>query len=234
MNNPARLFLLLAATLLGMTSTLSGGEQDGKSGELLTSQSASGELSGWKAFHEEPQTKLRDVWRLVDGVLVCRGTPKGYIYTEKDHTNFVLRFEWRWPPGKQPGSGGVLLRTTGKHRIWPKSLEAQINHGDAGDFWGLGGYELVGPAKRSKSLEHPQFGKLTNLKKAAAVEKPPGEWNQYEIIADGETVTLKINGKLVNRATGCEPVPGKICLTAEGDEIHFRNLQLKPIKKRRK
>jgi hypothetical protein len=26
-------------------------------------------------------------------------------------------------------------------------------------------------------------------------------------------------------------VPGKICLTAEGDEIHFRNVRLRPIRK---
>jgi hypothetical protein len=45
-------------------------------------------------------------------------------------------------------------------------------------------------------------------------------------------VTLEINGQEVNRATGCDVVPGKICLTAEGDEIHFRNVRLSPIKRR--
>ncbi len=40
---------------------------------------------------------------------------------------------------------------------------------------------------------------------------------------------MKINGRIVNKATGCETTPGKICLTAEGDEIHFRNVQLTPV-----
>jgi len=200
--------------------------------ELLTTQSDSGELAGWKSFHDDPNVKTGDVWHLGDdGVLVCKGTPKGYIYTEKDYDNFVLKLQWRWPPDKTPGNGGVLLRTTGENKIWPKSLEAQINVGNAGDFWGLAGYSLVGPADRSQSLDHPQFGKLTNVKKAEAAEKPPGQWNQYEIIADGGTVTLIINGKQVNRATGCETAPGKILLTAEGDEIHFRNVTLTPIEK---
>jgi len=197
---------------------------------LLGSQDASGRLSGWKSFHKTA-VQSGDVWRLDDdGVLICKGTPLGYIYTEKDYRDFVLELQWRWPPGKAPGKGGVLLRTTGPNKIWPKSLEAQINAGDAGDFWGLAGYQLRGPAERLTSLNHPQFGKLTNLKKTQAVEKPPGQWNHYKIVARGETVTLSINGKQVNRAVGCEPVAGRIVLTAEGDEIHFRNVKLTPTK----
>ncbi len=135
------------------------------------------------------------------------------------------------PPGKEPGNGGVLIRTTGPDKIWPKSLEAQINAGDAGDFWGLDGYVLDGAAERKKMLEHPQFGKLTNVKKSAAAEKPAGQWNHYKIVADGPVVTLEINGQTVNRATGCETAPGKIVLTAEGSAIEFRNVQLHAISK---
>ena len=184
--------------------------------------------SAWKHFSEDPDTKFGDVWQIKDGVLVCKGTPKGYIYTVHDYADFVLRLQWRWPPGGRPGKGGVLLRTTGEHKIWPKSLEAQIN---VGDFWGLGGFRLKGPDDRSKSLEHPQFGKLTNVKKAEHVERPAGQWNDYEITARGDVVVLSINGKEVNRATGCETAPGKILLTSEGNEIHFRNIRLIPSHK---
>ena len=163
---------------------------------LLSAQdAATGELAGWKFFAEDPQAKPGDVWKLsADGVLACRGKPKGYIATKKDYTDFTLRLEWRWPKDK-PGSGGVLLRMTGPDKIWPKSLEAQINAGDAGDFWGLDGFGLSGPADRGKSLTHPQFGKLTNVKKSAAVEKSAGEWNRYEIVVQGDTVVLSINGR---------------------------------------
>jgi hypothetical protein len=188
--------------------------------------------SRWKAFHEDPDAKLEDVWCFGgDGVLVCKGTPKGYIYRDIPCDDFVLRLEWRWPPGKKPGRGGVLLRMTGEHRIWPKSLEAQINVGDAGDFWGLDGYRLDGPADRLNTLEHEQFGKLTNLKKTGPAERPAGEWNSYEIRVEGQTVTLTINGQMVNRATGCDVVRGPICLTSEGDEIHFRNVRISQIEK---
>ena len=56
--------------------------------------------------------------------------------------------------------------------------------------------------------------------------RKPGEWNRYEITAAGGTVTLRINGAEVNRATGCDVVAGPICLTAEGNEIQFRNVRI--------
>jgi hypothetical protein len=195
---------------------------------LLGRQDASGEIGGWKSYHEQPGTTTGQVWKLsADGVLACRGTPRGYLYTQKDYADFVLQVEWRWPVGK-PGKGGVLLRKTGPDKIWPKSLEAQINAGDAGDFWGLDGYRFTGPAERFKSLVHPQFGTLTNLKKNEAVERPAGDWNQYVIHVAGDTVTLIVNGRQVNRSTGCELTAGKICLTAEGSEIYYRNVRLTP------
>ena len=89
-------------------------------------------------------------------------------------------------------------------------------------------FRIGGPAERRETLDNPKFGKLTHVKRMADLEKPAGQWNTYEIAADGDTVTLTINGTLVNRATGCEVVPGKIVLTAEGSEIHFRHVRLVP------
>ena len=74
---------------------------------------------------------------------------------------------------------------TGKHKIWPKSLEAQLNARDEGDFWGLDGYQLTGPADHLKSLEHPQFGKLAQLEEDQVAGQAAGEWNLYEIVAHG-------------------------------------------------
>ena len=193
----------------------------------FSGQSAAGELVGWKSWHEKPDVRTGDVWQLdSEGVLHCKGTPRGCLYSEKDYSDFVLTFDWRWVPGKKAGSGGVLLRMTGAFKIWPRSLEAQINAGDAGDFWGLDGYRLSGPSDRMKKLTHPQFGSLINLKKLQRLEKPPGEWNHYEIRAQGEIVTLRINGQEANRATGCAPSSGRICLTSEGDPYQFRNVRL--------
>ncbi len=198
-------------------------QQGGKGG--LTSL----ETGFWEFYGEDSEADAPDVWRVEDGVLVCKGLPRGYLYSKEQFEDFVLKLEWRWPEGEEPGNGGVLIRMVGEHKIWPKSLEAQLNAGGAGDFWGLDGYELDGPENRTNSVDHERFGRLTNIKRAKDMEKPAGQWNSYEIISEGEVVTLVINGEQVNRATGCKPVRGRICLTAEGDEIHFRNIKLMPV-----
>jgi hypothetical protein len=60
-------------------------------------------------------------------------------------------------------------------------------------------------------------------------EKPLGEWNQYEITADGTNLTLKVNGQIQNQATDFAVMPGKILLQSEGAAIEFQNIQLTPI-----
>lgn len=219
----------LAAAMAALAGAALGAEPP-RPVALLTTQDAAGELAGWKSYFEAPNVATGQVWRLrADGVLVCLGRPNGYLYTEKSWRDFSLSLQWRTPEGKKPGRGGVLIRMTGKHKIWPRSLEAQLNAGDEGDFWGLDGFSLSGPAARLKVVETSPFGKLTNLKRSVAAVHPPGQWNRYEILAQGGTVILRINGREVNRAVDCDAVAGPICLTSEGDEIHFRDIVLTPL-----
>ncbi len=121
-------------------------EQSGPAIDMFGPSLAGGKAVVWKSFSEDPDVAMKDVWQIQDGLVVCKGIPRGYIRTERDFKNFVLTFEWRRPPEKKPGRGGVLIRMTGRDKIWPKSLEAQLNAGGAGDFWGLDGYRLTGPS----------------------------------------------------------------------------------------
>lgn len=195
--------------------------------DQLRFQAADGEFAGWASFHEEADTRTGDVWTLrEDGVLVCRGTPRGYLYAEKDFADFTLGFEWRWPPDGKAGRGGVLLRTTGEHKIWPRSLEVQLNAGDAGDFWAIGGYGLSAEPDRTERISHEQLGGLTHVTKLRSVEKPVGEWNHGFVRLTGSQVTVWMNGELVNHAKDCDLTLGTLVLTSEGSEIHFRNIRL--------
>jgi hypothetical protein len=63
------------------------------------------------------------------------------------------------------------------------------------------------------------------------VEKPVGEWNQYEITCKGDTIRLVINGQLVNEGTDAELTKGRILLQSEGAEIHFKDVALKQLPK---
>lgn len=178
------------------------------------------DLSGW-TFHLRDGGAMEEVWSVRDDILVCKGNPVGYLRTEKDYTNFVLRLEWRFDPvTRRPGNSGVLLRMIGEDKVWPRSIEAQLQSGRAGDFWNIGEFPMKTDAKRLRGR---------NTRHLRSHENPVGEWNQYEIIVNGPTVSLRVNGQVLNEAYDCLETPGKICLQSEGTEIHFRNIHLWPI-----
>lgn len=60
------------------------------------------------------------------------------------------------------------------------------------------------------------------------IEKPVGEWNRIECIASGDSLTVMLNGVLVNQAFNVKPHKGKIQLQSEGAEIFFRKVELTP------
>jgi len=180
-------------------------------------------LDGW-TWYSPARIAAEGVWSVGAGeVLRCEGTPPGYLRTEEVYDHFVLKLEWRWDPdaGPQRRNSGVLVRRIGEDRVWPKSVEAQLMHGSAGDFWKIGEYPMTTDPDRTNGR---------NTKKLTDAERPIGEWNQYEIIVDDETVTLYVNGQLVNRAWDVEVNEGHICLQSEGAPIEFRNIRLAPIR----
>jgi len=60
-------------------------------------------------------------------------------------------------------------------------------------------------------------------------ENPLGEWNDYEIIVDGDELTLKINGVTQNEAAEAAVLPGYVGLQSEGMPCEFRRLRLIPL-----
>src|SRR5438874_1114724 len=57
------------------------------------------DLSGWRIF-VDPKSEVapESVWSVKDGVIVCKGKPNGYLITEKEYSNYVLKVQWRWAP----------------------------------------------------------------------------------------------------------------------------------------
>lgn len=186
-------------------------------------------LDGWDFFLVDPKVGMNDVWSVSDGSLVCKGEPMGYLHTKNSYTSYKLVVEWRWAPGKKPGNSGVLMRVNGKPSALPRSLEAQLQHNSAGDFYGFHGMKIAGDPERSREAEGAIIGKLRGVRRMETNEKPPGEWNVYEITLDGGNLTALVNGKKVNEARDCQVRPGFVGLQSEGGEIHFRKVELTPI-----
>ena len=187
-------------------------------------------LEGWRAFLVDPEVKKEEVWSVQDGVLVCKGEPLGYLYTETEHESFDLVVEWRWAPGTEPGNSGVLLRVNGEPMAIPRSIEAQLMNGNAGDLYGFHGMQISGAEDRMRGGEdHELLGDFVGVGKIEANENPPGEWNKYEISLNGSDLSVSVNGKNINSAENCDVLAGPIGLQSEGGEIHFRTVRLTPI-----
>ncbi len=188
-------------------------------------------LDGWSHLLVDKSLSKDDVWSVKDGILVCKGMPLGYLHTNASYKNFVLNLEWRWAPGTEPTNSGVLLRIAAEPATFlPKCVEAQLQHQNAGDLYGFFGANITGDEKRFKVIESEKIGTFKSVKKITGAEKPAGEWNHYRIKVVGDTVTLHINGELVNEASGIDVIAGPIGLQSEGSEIHFRNIRLEALK----
>jgi hypothetical protein len=181
------------------------------------------DLSNWTWVTDKKDSKLEDVWSVKDRVLHCTGNPRGYIRTKKDdYQNYSVTVEWRWP-GKG-GNNGVLVHTSTPSAlgVWPKSIEVQLAHGNAGDFWVIGtDLDVPNEETRKKGRRH--------LNLTDDSEKPIGEWNRMEITCQGDEIVVKVNGDTVNHAENCSVSRGAISLQSEGTSIEFRMVELKRL-----
>ncbi|VAX19922.1 hypothetical protein MNBD_IGNAVI01-1762 [hydrothermal vent metagenome] len=178
------------------------------------------DFSGWVKFIPDSSVNTDTVWNIVNGVINCNGKPSGYIRTKNDYANYKLSLEWRWV--NIPGNSGVLLHLSLPDTVWPKSIEAQLLTGNAGDFYVIGGTEMA---------EHVNKDSRRITKQKDSSENPLGEWNKYEIICKDNTITLFVNGVLQNKATNISVNYGKIALQSEGKPIQFKNIKLEPVDK---
>lgn len=215
-----RMFLAGVLLLAPMAATLPARGEEKKPVALFNGK----DFADWTYHLADPQVEMGEVWSVVDGALVCRGKPAGYLRTKEDFQNYRLTLQWRWKPGGAGGNSGVLVHTStpGAIGVWPKSLEVQLAHQNAGDFWVIG-TDLDVPDETSRN----QGRRYLNL--SDGDEKPIGEWNTMEITCRGDEVLVKVNGKLVNHATNVNQTKGAICLQSEGTEVHFRNIELTPL-----
>src|SRR3954468_18860081 len=96
------------------------------------------DLSGWEADVPARDTdkSVRASFIVRDGMLVSLGKPMGHLLTANAYRDYRLEVEYRFP-GKA-GSCGVLVhasRPRALYKIYPQSIEVQMESGDAGDFW---------------------------------------------------------------------------------------------------
>ena len=160
---------------------------------------------------------------VTDRLSTAAERPSG-IFLEGKYRDYVLHLEWRWVA--EPTNSGILLHSSGKDKVWPRTIEAQLKAGSAGDFVLINGTGVTTNGKNWQNVEKTYVGVL---KKEPSSEKPAGRWNTYDIICKGDTIKLYVNEVLQNSGTNATDTSGWICLQSEGSEIEFRNIYIKPI-----
>ena len=176
---------------------------------------------GWVVH---PAETSNDTWSIKDGILACTGKPSGFLRTEKSYKQYRFTVEWRFT---KTGNTGVVVHMTPPDAVWPKSIECQGMHKNQGDFYFWNGATLTGGTE----LKDKKSGKIrgSRLGKQSDAEKPAGEWNTFTTVCDGNTVTILVNGKEVNKATGTNLSEGFIGLQAEGGAFEVKRCTLEPL-----
>lgn len=181
------------------------------------------DLKGWKFFLKEDKEKADPLKTFVvkDGEIQVTGFPFGYLYTEGSHTNYVLRYTWRYPkdqPEKTTMNSGCLVHIQEPHKVWPKSVEPQCRYMDHGKLF------FIGFDKKAKTEQ--KFDEAAQKKALKASD----EWNTTEVTAKADgSVEVRINGMLVTTGKS-ELTAGPIGFQSEGARIHFKGIEIKEMK----
>jgi len=181
-------------------------------------------VAWWKA--NPPAFMLRD------GLLVSLGRPLGHLVTEEKFSDYKLVVEYRF--SKDAGNCGVLVHASTPRRLYdmfPQSIEVQMQHGSAGDFWVIGeDIEVPNMEERRPRKDEQVFGggekDARRIIKLEDGEKPLGEWNTMEIVCKGSEIIVHVNGVLTNHGINSTASSGRIALQAEGAEVEFRKIEL--------
>ena len=154
----------------------------------------------------------------------------GNLYTEKEYSDFVLRFEFKLTPAANNGLG---VRAPLEGDAAYAGMELQILEDGSPVYWGLRPYQYHGsiygvvPARRG-------------------VLRPVGEWNTEEVTVKGRRVTVMVNGVVIVDADldaasaggtidgrehpGLTRDSGHIGFLGHGSIVEFRDIRIKELR----
>ena len=175
-----------------------------------------------------------DGYVVKDESIVSQPKGSGNLRTVKEYADFHLRFEFKLTPGANNGIGIRVPKEFEGRRLDPahEAIELQIID-DSSDR-----YKDIKDWQRHGSVYGVVPAKTGHL-------KPPGEWNQEEIIAKGKHIKVILNGATIVDANieeaakngtldgrpheGLKRDKGHICFCGHGAEVWFRNLRIKEL-----
>jgi Domain of Unknown Function (DUF1080) len=163
-------------------------------------------LDGWQPYATSTPPATGD-WAVADGAIVCPGTSSGWLASNETFTNFELKLQFR---ASEKTNSGVFLRSEKEGAPHKTGYELQI--------WD---YQPAGY----------NTGSLVGSLKAAPVTILDGQWNDYDITADGDHYVIVLNGKTILDGHDAKHTAGVIGFQCQkGNKIEFRDIRLLPLK----
>jgi hypothetical protein len=191
------------------------------------------DLKGWHIDVPEmdKDSSAKNPFIIRNELLVSLGTPGGHLITDSLYSNYKIEVQYRFA-GK-PGNCGLLVHASTPRALYgmfPKSIEVQIEHANAGDFWCIE-QDITVPDMEVRRGEKARWGingdKLRKIERLVQnVEKPVGEWNKMVVECKNDEIIVWVNDILVNHGYKCTASSGQIALQAEGSEVEFRKVSL--------
>jgi hypothetical protein len=158
-------------------------------------------------------------WSVCGGVIHSDGGKGGgWIRTEEQYDDFILRLEWKVSEG---GNSGVFLRYPMEGDPWISGHEVQITN-------------------ESRDTYHCTGSLYGTVAASPRPDESPCRWHTYEIRCEGKHITVIVDGlKCVSVSTDWapgarhKPLRGYIGLqdshTGPGGTIDFRNIRIKRL-----
>jgi hypothetical protein len=192
----------------------------GKGDEEFVSVFNGENLEGWSGPVQN--------YEVVDGTIKCKAGKGGTIHTKEEYTDFVARFEFNVPPG---GNNGIAIRYPGEGDTAYKGMcELQV---------------LDNTAEKYSKLDPRQYhgSAYAMVPSYRGYLRSPGEWNFQEVIVQGSTIKVELNGTVildadlskVDEFMGNRPHPGKdrkaghFGFAGHSDPVQFRNVSIKRL-----
>ncbi|MEO5804642.1 MAG: DUF1080 domain-containing protein, partial [Verrucomicrobiota bacterium] len=179
-------------------------------------------FNGWKLVNQNGSG-----YGITNGILFCQRGGGGNLFTEKEYEDFVFRFEFRLEDGSNNGIG---IRAP--------------HEGDAA-YMGMELQVLDDSTKKYGPLRPEQLhGSIYDVIAAkSGAQKPIGEWNSEEIIAQGRDIKVILNGKTildanlneVTNATTLQKHPGllrtrgHVGFLGHTEYVEYRNIRIKEL-----
>jgi hypothetical protein len=170
-----------------------------------------------------------DNYEVVNESIRCKSGHGGNLLTQKEFENFIVRLEFKLPPG---GNNGLAIRAP-RDVDDPaySAIELQVLDDSASQYADLHDYQYHGSAY---GLAPAKRGYL----------RPAGEWNYQEVVVNGDRLEVHVNGfEILNvnlsearqKPLDGRPHPGAartrghFGFCGHNDPVSFRNIRIKRL-----